>query len=315
MKRFIFLCLLIILGLSCADSHHDSTRNFIPKQPDYADTTLWYVERLEAGTDVFYITPTCIFDWKDSATALPCYHYDVYGEVMKENFNYSLQLAQDIFGKECNFYAPYYRQISLESWLLDEEVIEERFEPAMEDVERAFQYYLKHENQGRPFVLAGYSQGAKAVVELLKRMSDKAFSQVKAAYVIGYRITAEDLKHKHIRPAQGETDQGVVICYNSVKTPQDIWKAVADRNCACINPVNWRTDAAPAQLNDSISVEIDTQHQVLLVKGYDGGGIEIPLLKGHVSEGNYHLSELTLFQQQLQENVLKRIRPQSSLQE
>jgi cytochrome c oxidase assembly factor CtaG len=41
-----------------------------------------------------------------------------------------------------------------------------------------------------------------------------------AAYVLGYKVTKADMAQcSHIRPAEGETDTGVTICYNTVKKP------------------------------------------------------------------------------------------------
>ena len=178
----------------------------------------------------------------------------------------------------------------------------------MQDVDRAFNYYMQHFNNGKKFVLAGYSQGAKAVVELVKRLDRQAVSKMKAAYVIGYRITDEDLKNANVKIAEGETDKGVIISYNSVKTAADAWDAVSRGTRACINPVNWKTDATPAQLSSSITVTADTTNKLLLVNGYDGGGMEIPTLKGVITSGNYHLSELTLYKECLKKNVRTRIR-------
>ena len=307
MNHIISLILLTLFVVSCDNSTSESSY-FIPKAPLYDDKSLWYTDDNGDSIDVFYITPTCIFDWKEESSAKPCHHYDVYGGVMKENFDYSLQLANDIFGEECNFYSPYYRQISLESWTVGEDTINERFATAMHDVEKAFDYYMKHFNEGKKFVLAGYSQGAKAVVELIKGLDKETLSKMKAAYAIGYRITDDDLRNSNVKIAEGETDRGVIISYNSVQSAADAWKAVSMDTRACINPVNWKTDATPADINDSVSVSIDTINKLLLVSGYDGGGIEIPALKGVISNGNYHLSELTLYKENLKENVRKRIR-------
>ena len=235
---------------------------------------------------------------------------------MKENFDWSLQLADDIFGQECNFYAPYYRQISLESWMEAPEVIEARFEAAMADIRTSFAHYLREFNDGRDFVLAGFSQGAKCVLELVKAMDPHTLAQMQAAYVIGYKITAEDLRNPNVRPAQRADDRGVVISYNSVRSADDIWDSVTQANEVLINPVSWKTDTLPALLpyhsvtGDSTAVatvRIDPEHHVLQVLGYDGGGMSISAFQGQIPPGNYHLSELTLYKTCLQENVKKRL--------
>lgn len=59
-----------------------------------------------------------------------------------------------------NFYSPYYRHITLNTWAtLNEDTIRRRYEAvAWKDVKNAFEHYLTHYNQGRPFILAGFSQ-------------------------------------------------------------------------------------------------------------------------------------------------------------
>ena len=119
MIRILTYLLVAFVMSGCSHSTHTGT-DFIPKAPDYQDSVLWYTQEKGEEVDVFYVTPTCIFDWVEEESGLPCHFYDVYGEKMKGNFDYSLKLADEIFGKRCNFYAPYYRQISLDSWLQDE---------------------------------------------------------------------------------------------------------------------------------------------------------------------------------------------------
>jgi hypothetical protein len=56
------------------------------------------------------------------------------------------------------------------------------------------------------------------VLDLLKHMTDEQYNRMVAAYAIGYRITEEDCKNKHICPAKGETETGVTISFNSALT-------------------------------------------------------------------------------------------------
>ena len=90
-------------------------------------------------------------------------------------------------------------------------------EPGLEDVRRAFRHYLEHRNHGRPFLLMGHSQGAMAVLELLKNElppDDPALKQLVAAYVIGWPVTKEELKQfPQLKMARGEHDTGVVVSW------------------------------------------------------------------------------------------------------
>ena len=73
-----------------------------------------------------------------------------------------------------------------------------------------------------------------------------------------------------IKAAQGADDTGVTVCYNSVSDVKYVKPVVSSPNIMCINPVNWRTDATPAVLNDTITVTLSPEHKVLVLEGYDG---------------------------------------------
>jgi acetyl esterase/lipase len=80
-----------------------------------------------------------------------------------------MQGVDRILGGDLNFYSPFYRQVTMETYA-DSALIARRFPLAMEDVRKAFRYYVDHLSGGRPFVLAGFSQGGEVLVELLKRL-------------------------------------------------------------------------------------------------------------------------------------------------
>ena len=97
MFRIISYLFLLSIVLSCNSSNDSSYDAYVPKVPSYDNSALWYTGNNNDSIDVFYITPTCIFDWKEESSGKTLHHYDVYGGVMKENFDYSLQLAREIF--------------------------------------------------------------------------------------------------------------------------------------------------------------------------------------------------------------------------
>lgn len=76
--------------------------------------------------------------------------------------------------------------------------------------------------------------------------------------------------------------------------------------CAmCINPVNWRTDATPATLHDTITVSVSPEHHVLVVKGYSGSEYQ-PIL-GFLNVGDFHSAEPWLYEECLRENIRARV--------
>lgn len=312
--RVAFACFAAIILWNCspakdtaAEENRNQAKEILPEAPDYAQAGNWWnLQREGAEADVFYVLPTCVWDWTDQA-GNTVHYANTQDEEQREAMRPSLELAAGIFNSH-NFYAPYYRQITLESWMEGDSVIEARFAHAMPDVEKAFDYYLVHENDGRPFILAGFSQGAKAVVELLKTLPDDARQRLIAAYVIGYRVTSQELaQYPEIRAARDSADTGVTVCYNSVASPEAISPALSP-SCICINPVNWRTDAIPARLNDTATVRVDTLHHVLLVEGLDETQYYHPSLEKLFKPGNYHLQELLFYQPQLRHNATLRTR-------
>lgn len=279
----------------------------------YSDPQLWYRGANEAGDkkfDIFYLLPTCVWDRVD-ANGDTLHYADPRYAADREAMHPSFELAEQIFGGEANFYSPYYHQISLQSWRTDS-LVEARFPRSYADVKQAFDYYMNHVNNGRPFVLAGYSQGGKCVVELLKTLNARQYRQLVAAYVIGYRVTASDtLNYKQIKPAMGETDAGVTICYNSVATADAICPALSP-GAVCINPVNWTTATTQTHLNDTVTVRVDNQHKVLIVDGFNPDKYYSKSLAFLFKKGNYHIQELTFYHKNLSENVRLRFQTYSS---
>ena len=172
---------------------------------------------------------------------------------------------------------------------------------AMADVCTAFDHFQAQRDKTRPLIIAGFSQGGLAVVELLKHIDDETYSQLAAAYVLGYKVTPDDtLQTNHIKAAKGESDTGVTICYNTVKDLKYIQPVIA-ATCMSINPVNWRTDATPAILHDTITVTLSPEYHVLVVSGYSGS--EYHPYKNFINVGDIHSCEPWLYSECLQKNI------------
>ena len=297
------------LTVSSCRTNSGGTDTFIPEVPDWSDAAAWYISVPEVpAADIFYILPTCVWDWT-AENGQSCRYSDYTRTDHIEAFRPSVGLAEDIFAQgQYGFYCPYYRQISLNVWMDGEEAVEELFPLSMEDISAAFDYYLDNYNKGRPFVLAGFSQGGKAVVELVKHLPAEAYERMVAAYAIGYRISDEEVEqYPQLHPATDSTGTGTIISYNSVASPEAAC-AVLSPSDICINPVNWTTGATPAELNDSVTVTVDTDHHLLIVDGLDPEQYWMPSLAPMFSKGNYHLQELTLYQDHLRRNTALRIR-------
>ncbi|MDD2594972.1 MAG: DUF3089 domain-containing protein [Bacteroidales bacterium] len=301
----------------------------IPHKADYSLSSSWFEpQAMERGkdVDVFYIVPTCIWD-SISPKGDTIHFMDIDNQRERNAVDPSIILGREAFSRDANFYSPYYRQISLESFLLDDKEIERRFAIAFEDISNAFDYYISHFNNGRPFILAGHSQGAKCVIELIqKKFDDEIFSRFVAGYIMGYKVTPQDtVGCTYLRPARGDKDLGVCISTISL-SDTSATSGYLDDNCFIINPLNWHTDTTYAdreqhlgavflnrdgsiakEVNNMIGVKVDTLKHVLIVDGINPDDYYIPALEPFFKRGNYHIQEIPFYFRNLQENVKLRI--------
>ena len=308
------LTLCSALAIVSCRSHSDviagvDETEVIPQTPDYNDPTMWYTvdgDANGAGADVFYVVSTWEIDWKTSDGRVS--HYaDVWNPTHREHMGIEIKGVGDYMSKGNRFYAPYYRHSTIDGFVTEnEDTIQRRTRLSMHDVCEAFDHFQRQRDQHRPLILAGFSQGGMAVIELLKHMDDATYNQVAAAYVMGYKVTPDDtITCPHIRPARGADDVGATICYNTVKDVRYV-KPVISATCCGINPVNWRTDDTPAVLHDTITVTLSPEYHVLVVKGYSGD--EYPPYGNFINVGDIHGCEPWLYKECIAENIALRTR-------
>ena len=280
---------------------------FIPEPPDYENVAMWYAQDGDStgtGADVFYVVSTWEEDWLTPDSQI-CHYADVWNSVHCERMTREMNKAAAYMSVGNRFCSPYYRHRTIEGFMTQsDDTVRLRTRLPMSDICTAFDLFQEHRDQSRPLILAGFSQGGIAVVELLKHISDETYDQLAAAYVLGYKVTPEDTAScKHIRPARGEKDTGVTICYNTVKDVKYVIPILAS-SCFAINPVNWRTDATPATLHDSITVTLSPEEHVLVVTGYSGA--EYPPYRNFINVGDIHSCEPWLYSECLQRNIAVR---------
>ena len=303
----ILLAVALSLIFSAWDDGRGDLIGPIPLKPLYDDPTQWYIEDRGAEVDLFYIISTETGDHLIGGDT--CHFADTRNEYLRGRMRHEMHAVDSFYSGKLNYYSPYYRQVSLPSWGLENTAML-RLPLALSDVRRSWEYYLEHFNHGRPFILAGFSQGAHALKDIMMRMPDSIASRMVAAYAIGYKITAEDTAAcRHLRPALGATDTGVTICFNSVKSLESEIPVVSAGNLFCINPVNWRTDTVSCPFvlygrrkNDTLSVRLDPESKLLLIGGYK---IDKPM--GVIGRpGNYHHLELKFFYPYIRKNMADR---------
>ena len=189
----------------------------LPPAPDYADSTQWFIVDRGGEADLFYIISTETDDHMIGDDT--CHFADTNDPALRKNMLREMVAVDSFYSGKLNYFSPYYRQLSMDSWTTPDKAF--AIVPiALEDVMHSWDYYLKHLNQGRPFIIAGYSQGAIAVLDILKEMPDSVLSRLVATYVIGFKVTQEDVdSNKNIKLAQDSTDTRPTRVCSSLSTP------------------------------------------------------------------------------------------------
>ena len=281
---------------------------------DYSKKEYWYdngYQYDENKIDVFYCLSTTLIKAVDSNGNKTINSMLSIEDRKIMDLEYS-HISTKMFDSEhFNFYAPYYRQLTFEAYGIPEKINRIDFISALNltqnDIYDAFDYYMEHQNNGRPFIIAGFSQGAMMTELLLKHMSEEQYSRLIASYTMGYQVAEKELKHNHFKPATSADDLGVVISYNSVESVNHIWKEIEGEAAICINPLNWKTDDTPAELvydGDKATVHVDQDHHLLIIDGldsnkYDGMGYPI-------DKGVYHMWDIRFYADAINKNAIHR---------
>lgn len=238
-----------------------------PAVPDYADPAYWTaITALPEGAsavpsapkvDVFWIHPTT------TASKTGFNHDPLDPAGAKWTDESAVQRQASAFSGCCRIFAPRYRAATSKA-LYDPAMRDKAFALAFSDIERAFDWYLAHENKGRPFILAGHSQGAAHVASLLEKRIDGTPLQGRmvAAYVIGINLAEGEfgLRFKHLSPCRQPAQTGCVLQWNAVlagsnldhivsayeKTFTDKYGDAPGRTPLCINPVTFDADKPSA---------------------------------------------------------------------
>lgn len=312
-NKFLALALMAVATVfaSCSKDYTEETS-------PWAAETLWYRASQTYNTDkidVLYFVSTDVLSAKD-VNGQVTWQSQLVPEDIAEFDTELKEVESNMFFGDFNFYAPYYRQYTFDAiWQLDNVRFDSVYSRVAREACEAFDFYMTHRNNGRPFILAGYSQGAMLTLDILKHMTDQQYAQMIACYTIGYRLSAEDLSHPHIKAATGEVDKGVVVSFNSTQTREAIWPFVAKDAAICINPVNWCTDATPAAFTydgTTNEVHVDPESNVLIVTTdkpsyyyayYDKATF---YKDANVSRDNLHHWDRLFYSQMIHDNALKR---------
>ncbi len=344
-------CVLSLLGLIAGCGQAASTRA-APPSPDYARADAWAAWPGRPGTvdaiapglpeaavpaaqqvDVFFIHPTTYLFGR-----APNARYDEPGPTATQIDQGVLRFQASVFSACCHIYAPHYRQAALRNFHATSPAESAAaFELAYSDVLRAFDYYLEHENGGRPFIIASHSQGSLHALRLVQeRLAGKPLQRrLVAAYIIGYPMPLA-IEQTGLVICRSARQVGCLIDWNTVKEdsaegPREherlVWleggyQRIGDRQLTCVNPLTWTLGGeAPASANlGSLPGVRPGEPLAAPVRSLTGARcvgalleIAIPMAqrRGFSNPltvfGSYHILDYNLFYANLRQNAQQRV--------
>ena len=250
-------CALAFSVMTCAGVLAESEGD----APDYSKAEYWYqIPEITKAVDTFYIPATeyVASSFEEGAPDLAEFgNPDVMAGAPVE-----YQAHASVFEESTNVFMPYYRQAGFkfegETWQKTGNVENAISGVPYDDITAALDCFFEKYNEGRPFIIAGHSQGscmAKLVLKKYFKDHPEYYKRMVAAYLIGFAVTRDELEaYPHLKFATGETDTGVIISWNTEgigNVEANVSTAVLMPNAISINPLNWKLDDtyAPASEN------------------------------------------------------------------
>ena len=290
MKRLAGIAIPMIVVVSmvgviggCGSGSNSGKASTSQSATDYSKTANWLA--LPSSTaarkkvDVFYLSDTTY--QKPNANSPNIGPID--DPAMQQGAKAAYSRTASALEPVANIYAPYNRQVDAMYKKSLPTAEQNKLEDGIptSDAMAAFDYYVKHYNGGRPYILAGHSQGSNLLANILSqymKTNPNVYKRMVAAYVIGYSITPEYLaQNPNLKLADCASDTGVIVSYNTEAPVVDGINPVTLPGGIAINPITWTRseEIAPASLSlGSLALEkdgsamLDAQGNPVRLKNY-----------------------------------------------
>ena len=296
----------------------------LPERNDSADrapTGAAVADQRRASVDVFYVHPTSYVGSRWNAPT-----HDAALNAATDRVATGIQASA--FNGCCAVYAPRYRQANGTAFTRPSADGDRAIALAYADVRRAFDVFNARRGEGRPFILAGHSQGSVMAERLLHDAisGTPLRGRLVAAYLIGGGITSSALRARapDVPACSAADDLHCVVAWNArgpgyVPTAYDLHGGDA-RDWVCTNPLSWRSDGAPAPRSANLgAVFLESDDPAPRVAFADATCVAGTLVVAHLGaaprdipsrildhvmgRGNHHPIEYQLFFMNLRQNA------------
>lgn len=294
---------------------------------DYESADNWLsLPEGDKAVDTFYIYPTVFGDTENG----PADTFPIDDQNMRAGAQRYYEEQATVFEESTNVYAPYYRQTLLDTFAKQplDKIEEFQSQEQRTDLYAALDYYFEHYNNGKPFILAGHSQGSIMTRIILKdymQAHPDRYARMIAAYAIGYSVTESDLEqYPHLKFAEGADDTGVIVSWNT-EGPDNGESTLVLDGAIAINPINWKRDETYAAASENLGSRLrgDDGSFTVTVPGVADAQVdtargavictntEIPYLTANGTPifggKSFHTMDYDFYYENIRENVATRI--------
>ena len=340
-KKVAALFVVGVMAASMASAmpaYAGETEASVPEAPDYSRAECWYqIPEITKDVDTFYIPATeyVVSSFEEGA---PDYAELGNADVMA-GAPVEYEAHASAFQDSTNVFMPYYRQAGLriegETWKKNGSFDSAISGMPYDDITAALDYYFENYNEGRPFIIAGHSQGSaigKLALKNYFKEHSEYYERMVAAYLIGFSVTKDDLEEcPYLKFATGESDTGVIISWNTEgpkNVEENVSTAVVRPNAICINPLNWKLDDTYAPASENLGsympnaetgeyeiTDVGADAQVVPERGVIVTHAAAEPMSGELAEkikeilgpDGRHASDYSYFYNNIKDNVAKRV--------
>ena len=320
MKNTLLLIAILFYSFTHAQIMPPFNANDQPAAPDYSKEQNWltlpfrvdgadvipksekWISDSAKAVDVFYIYPT-LYD-KGATWCADVNDQDLNKRLSK----LPVKFQATTFNHVGRVYTPLYRQGKIQCFEDTTGNGALALDFAYQDVKRAFEYYLKNYNNGRPIIIASHSQGTRHSRQLLKDFFDNKEMKEKlvCAYAIGYGIYPDAYEVLKPCPAAEATN-----CYVTWASFKDKFVPNEDTllyGRVCVNPISWKMDTLVAEANCGVLLTLSKtkpfRTKARIKNNYLWVKTSLPFVQGWKV---MHLVDYNLFWYEIRKNASLRV--------
>jgi len=329
---WVTLCMVLF---SCKTNYEALSKKQINKvtdaQPHYNQLAYWAAHpaindpsdsvpndlknrfKTDTSINVFFIYPT-LYSSKEMEHG---WNASLTDATLNAKIDYTTILSQASVFNQYPIYAPRYRQAHLSAYYTaDTAAAIAAFELAYNDVKTSFEYFLKHFNKGKPFIIASHSQGTTHARKLVKELiDDKPLAKLFiAGYLVG--IPVPEKMYSKLQTCTTPTQIGCLCSWRTYRDGYETSFVQAEKEQMIItNPLTWNATKPNAAREENAGA-ILRNHNKLISKVIDANVHKSVIWTGKphffgsflLKTKNYHIADYNFYYLSIKANATERVK-------